>query len=85
MEWIWHFYSTWKANNDCKKKIIARSTKRNFLSRRRNFWARRTGLEKALLAALGVCGLAMVAGGSYYAYVNNDNATEDGPLVKGTL
>lgn len=65
-------------------KSYCRSNKVIF--RRRGFWARRTGLEKALLAALGVCGLAMVAGGSYYAYMNNsDSGSEEGPLVKGSL
>ncbi len=46
--------------------------------RKRGFWSRRTGLEKALLAALGVCGLAMVAGGSYYAINNNNNSSASG-------
>ena len=31
------------------------------------FWNKRSGLEKALLVCLGVCGTVMVAGGSFYA------------------
>jgi hypothetical protein len=31
------------------------------------FWNKRSGLEKALLVVLGVCGTVMVAGGSFYA------------------
>ena len=54
-------------------KILQKSIVINF-SRKRGFWSSRTGLEKALLAALGVCGLAMVAGGSYYAISNNNNS-----------
>jgi hypothetical protein len=32
-----------------------------------------------LLAALGVCGLAMVAGGSYFAVNKNAGAAPEGP------
>merc|ERR550519_762231 len=36
-------------------------------SKRKGFWSRRSGLEKGLVAALGVCGLVLVAGGLFAA------------------
>ena len=39
----------------------------NLLRSHGSFWNRRTGLEKGLLAALGVCGVVLLAGGSFYA------------------
>lgn len=50
--------------------------------RKSGFWSGRSGLEKALLAALGVCGLAMVAGGSYWA-VNNQKTPIEEDYNKG--
>ena len=38
-----------------------------FFSSSGGFWNKRSGLEKALLVCLGVCGTVMVAGGSFYA------------------
>ena len=40
-------------------------------------WKRRSGLEKALLVILGVCGTAIVVSGSYYA-INLHNNSIDG-------
>ena len=37
-----------------------------------DFWKRRTGLEKAFLVILGVCGTVMVAGGTFWAVRHND-------------
>ena len=54
----------------------------NKLFRKNGFWSGRTGLEKALLAALGVCGMAMVAGGSYWA-INNQNSPIEEDFNRG--
>ena len=33
----------------------------------RGFWSKRTGLEKTLLAVVGICGMAMIAAGAVIA------------------
>jgi len=46
------------------------------------FWNKRSGLEKALLVVLGVCGTVMVAGGSFYAAQQRNS--ENGNTMKTT-
>jgi len=46
----------------------------------KGLWKRRTGLEKILLVLLGVCGTAMVMGGSFYAIkLHNDSIENESP------
>ena len=45
----------------------------------KGFWSRRSGLEKTLLVLLGVCGCALVAGSSFYAYDHQSNPNAPNP------
>ena len=45
-------------------------------SNQKGFWSRRSGLEKTLLVLLGVCGCALVAGSSFYAYDHQSNSND---------
>lgn len=47
-----------------------------------SFWSRRTGLEKALVFIVGVCGLALVAGSAFIAVTQTSNSpNEDSPYM----
>ena len=50
----------------------------------KGFWSRRSGLEKTLLVLLGVCGCALVAGSSFYAYDHQSNSNDQpqDPMIK---
>ena len=47
----------------------------------KGFWSRRSGLEKALLVLLGVCGCALVAGSSFYAYDHQSKPNAPDQLI----
>ena len=49
----------------------------------RGFWGSRTGLEKALLAVVGVCGIVAVATGCVVAFSGSSSAAGTNALKAG--